>query len=101
MPLDIPSGATAPPIYPLQFINIEITPLIDGKYSVAMQATLLDEERLDFIGHDLAHEHRPGIAGLAPRERSQTGPTEAEHGTAQVPQSRSGRRRGQSQTSSP
>ncbi|MGA8614665.1 MAG: hypothetical protein WB760_23940 [Xanthobacteraceae bacterium] len=57
MPLDIPSGATAPPIYPLQFINIEITPLIDGKYSVAMQATLLDEERLDFIGHDLAHEH--------------------------------------------
>jgi hypothetical protein len=57
MPLDIPSGATAPPTYPLQFINIEITPLIDGKYSVAMQATLLDEERLDFIGQDLAHEH--------------------------------------------
>jgi hypothetical protein len=57
MPLDIPSGATAPPPYPLQFINIEITPLIDGKYSVAMQATLLDEEQLEFIGQDLAHEH--------------------------------------------
>jgi hypothetical protein len=57
MPLDMPSGATAPVPYPLQFINIEITPLIDGELSVAMQATLLDEEQLEFIGQDLAHEH--------------------------------------------
>ena len=57
MPLDIATGATAPATHTLQFINIEITPLIDGKYSVAMQATLLDEEQLEFIGQDLAHEH--------------------------------------------
>ena len=57
MPLDIPAGGNAPGTYPLQFINIEITPLIDGKYSVAMQATLLDEEQLELIGQDLAHEH--------------------------------------------
>jgi hypothetical protein len=57
MSLDIPAGGTAPVTYRLQFINIEITPLIDGKYSVAMQATLLDEEQLEFVGQDLAHEH--------------------------------------------
>ena len=56
MSLDIPPGGNAPATYPLQFINIEITPLIDGEYSVAMQATLLDEEQLEFIGQDLAHE---------------------------------------------
>jgi hypothetical protein len=32
MSLDIPAGADAPATYPLQFIHIEITPLIDGKY---------------------------------------------------------------------
>ena len=57
MSLDTVAGAAAPVTHPLQFINIEITPLIDGKYSVAMQATLLDEEQLEFIGQDLAHEH--------------------------------------------
>jgi hypothetical protein len=57
MPLDIRAGGDAPATYPLQFIHIEITPLIDGKYSVAMQATLLDEEQLQFVGQDLAHEH--------------------------------------------
>jgi hypothetical protein len=57
MSLDIPAGAAAPANYPLQFINIEITPLIDGQYSVAMQATLLDEDQLQFVGQDLAHEH--------------------------------------------
>jgi hypothetical protein len=56
MPVDIPTGATAPATYPLQFIDIQITPLIDGAYSVAMQATLLDEGQLEFIGQDLAHE---------------------------------------------
>ena len=57
MSLDISAGADPPAPYPLQFIHIEITPLIDGKYSVAMQATLLDEEQLQFVGQDLAHEH--------------------------------------------
>jgi hypothetical protein len=57
MSLDIPAGGNPPAPYPLQFINIEITPLIDGKYSVAMQATLLDEGQLQFVGQDLAHEH--------------------------------------------
>ena len=57
MSLDISAGEDPPAPYPLQFIHIEITPLIDGKYSVAMQATLLDEEQLEFIGQDLAHEH--------------------------------------------
>jgi hypothetical protein len=57
MSLDISAGGDPPAPYPLQFIHIEITPLIDGKYSVAMQATLLDEEQLEFIGQDLAHEH--------------------------------------------
>jgi hypothetical protein len=57
MSLDIPAGGNAPATYPLQFINIEITPLIDGELGVAMQATLLDEDRLEFVGQDLAHVH--------------------------------------------
>jgi hypothetical protein len=57
MSFDTATGATAPGTHPLQFINIEITPLIDGKHSVAMQTTLLDEEQLQFIGQDLAHVH--------------------------------------------
>jgi uncharacterized lipoprotein YbaY len=57
MSLDIPAGGNAPAPYPLQFINIEITPLVDGELGVAMQATLLDEDRLEFIGQDLAHVH--------------------------------------------
>lgn len=56
MSVDIAIGATAPVTYPLQFIDIQITPLVDGAYSVAMQATLLDEGQLEFIGQDLAHE---------------------------------------------
>jgi hypothetical protein len=57
MSLDIPAGADASVPYPLQFIHIEITPLVDGELGVAMQATLLDEDRLEFIGQDLAHAH--------------------------------------------
>jgi len=47
--------AIAPAVNPLQFVNIEIAPLIDGQYSVVMQATLLNEEELEFIGQDLAN----------------------------------------------
>ena len=46
MPLDIQAGGKPPSSYPLQFVNIEITPLIDGQYAVVMQATLLDEDEL-------------------------------------------------------
>jgi hypothetical protein len=57
MSLDIPTGANAPAPTPLQFVNIEITPLMGGHYSVVMQATLLDEEELEFVGQDLANAH--------------------------------------------
>jgi hypothetical protein len=56
MSFDIQAGANAPAPLPLQFVNIEITPLIDGEFSVFMQATLLDEEELEFVGQDLTHE---------------------------------------------
>jgi hypothetical protein len=56
MTLDIAAGQTGPAPLPIQFVNIEITPLVGGRYSVLMQATLLDEEELEFIGHDLANE---------------------------------------------
>jgi hypothetical protein len=56
MSFDIQAGANAPAPLPLQFVNIEITPLIGGELSVFMQATLLDERELEFVGQDLAHE---------------------------------------------
>jgi hypothetical protein len=55
MSFDTQARATAPAQLPLQFVNIEITPLIDGQYSVVMQATLLDEDQLEFVGQDLAN----------------------------------------------
>jgi hypothetical protein len=57
MPFDSQARATASAPNPIQFVNIEITPLIDGQYSVVMQATMLDEEELEFVGQDLANEH--------------------------------------------
>ena len=57
MPFDTQAGVSAPALYPLQSISIEIMPLVDGELSVAMQATLLDEDRLEFVGQDLAHQH--------------------------------------------
>ena len=59
MPFDTPTGTSLPAPLPIQFVHIEIVPLIDGRYSVDMQATLLDEADLQFIGQDLAH-HRVG-----------------------------------------
>jgi hypothetical protein len=56
MSLDIPADAKNPAVTPIQFVNIEITPLIGGHYSVSMQATLLDEKELEFVGQDLAQE---------------------------------------------
>jgi hypothetical protein len=50
------AGAEAPAPFPIQFVSIEITPLIGGEYSVVMQATLLDEQELEFVAEDLASE---------------------------------------------
>jgi|HubBroStandDraft_6_1064221.scaffolds.fasta_scaffold698562_2 hypothetical protein len=77
MSLDIPAGEKNPAVTPIQFVNIEITPLIGGHYSVSMQATLLDEKELEFVGQDLAQEQvdtldqvlaviRQNVAALAP-----------------------------------
>lgn len=54
---DIPPRPAPPAPNPIQFVDIKITPLIDGKFAVAMQATLLDEQELEFLGQDLAYEH--------------------------------------------
>jgi len=57
MHLDSAAGTRAASPLPLQFVSIEIMPVVGGKFSVAMQATLLDEEKLEFVGEDLANEH--------------------------------------------
>ena len=57
MSLDTQAGGKPPGPYPLQFVNIEITPLVDGQFAVVMQATLLDEDEFEFIGQSLANEH--------------------------------------------
>jgi hypothetical protein len=77
MSLDSAADATAPAPLPLQFVSIELMPVVGGKISVAMQATLLDERELEFVGQDLAHEHvdtidealaviRQNVAALVP-----------------------------------
>jgi hypothetical protein len=77
MSLDSAAGATAPAPLPLQFVSIELMPVVGGKFSVAMQATLLDEDELQFVGQDLAHERvdtidealaviRQNVAALVP-----------------------------------
>jgi hypothetical protein len=57
MSFDKAVGAKAPAPLPLQFVNIEITPIVGGRFAVAMQATLLDETDFEFVGEDLAHAH--------------------------------------------
>ena len=57
MSLDIAAGENPPVPFPIQYVTAEITPLIGGQFSVVMQATLLDEEELQFVGQDLAHAH--------------------------------------------
>lgn len=77
MSLDTAAGATPPAPLPLQFVSIELMPIAGGRFSVAMQATLLDEEELAFVGEHLAHEQvdtldqalaviRQNVAALAP-----------------------------------
>jgi hypothetical protein len=55
MSLDIPAGAHPPAPSPLQFVNIEITPLMGGQFSVVMQGTTLDEAEFEFVSQDLAN----------------------------------------------
>jgi hypothetical protein len=55
MNVDIAAGAEAAAPLPLQYITAQIMPLIGGQFSVAMEATLLDEQELQFVGQDLAH----------------------------------------------
>jgi hypothetical protein len=55
MTFDIAAGANAAAHSPIQFVNIEITPLVGGEFSVVMQGTLLDEAELEFISQDLAN----------------------------------------------
>jgi hypothetical protein len=57
MSLDTAAGTKASASLPLQHINIEITPIVGGKLAVAMQATLLDETDLEFVGEELAQVH--------------------------------------------
>jgi hypothetical protein len=60
MNLDVESASlerVAPVALAVQFINIDITPIVGGRFSVAIQATLLDEKELQFVGQDLGHEY--------------------------------------------
>ena len=57
MSLDRAAGTNAPAPLPLQYIRIELMPVVGGKLAVAMEATRLDEEELEFVGEDLAHAH--------------------------------------------
>ena len=56
MSLDSAAGATAQAPLPLQYVSIQLMPIVGGKLSIAMQATLLDEQQFEFVGQDLAHE---------------------------------------------
>jgi hypothetical protein len=56
MPLDIAAPSNAPAPLPLQYLSIQLMPLMGGEYSVEVQATLLDENELEFVGQNLAYE---------------------------------------------
>jgi hypothetical protein len=76
MSLETTAGASRPASLPLQYVSIELMPIVGGRFSVAMQATLLDEQQLEFVGEELANARvdtldealaviRRNIAGLA------------------------------------
>jgi uncharacterized lipoprotein YbaY len=77
MNVDTAAGKASPVPFPIQYVTAEITPLVGGQFSVALQATLLDEHELEFVGQDLAHAHvdtleealaiiRTNVAALGP-----------------------------------
>ena len=78
MPFDTPASANLR-ASPIQFVNIEITPLIDGQYAVAMQATFLDEDELELIGQDLANEHVDTLDEALAVIRQNVAPLAASH----------------------
>lgn len=51
----VSSTGKAPASLPIQFVSAQIMPLVDGKFSVAMHATFLDETEMEFVGQDLAN----------------------------------------------
>lgn len=55
MSLDTSGRSQAPPNLPIQFVDIEITPLLDGRFGLVMGATFLDEQDLEFVGQELAN----------------------------------------------
>jgi hypothetical protein len=57
MSLEIAAPSNAPAPLPLQFVDIKITPLMGGQFAVAVEATLLDEDKLEFVGQDLANAY--------------------------------------------
>jgi len=64
MSLDTAASTKALAPLPLQYIRIELMPILGGKFAVAMEATRLDEEELEFVGEDLAHVHVDTIEQL-------------------------------------
>jgi hypothetical protein len=63
MSLDIATGEHESPRLALQFINIEIAPLMSGRLGIAIQATLLDEQELEFIGQELVQTSADSLEG--------------------------------------
>jgi hypothetical protein len=57
MSLDSEARATAPASLSIQYLSAEIMPLLGGKFSIALRATFLDEQDLEFVGEDLANAH--------------------------------------------
>jgi hypothetical protein len=82
MPFD--STDTAASRLPLQFVNIEITPLVGGQFAVAMQATLLDEKVFEFVGQELANERADTIEHMLAIIRANVGSL-AMHSTVASP----------------
>jgi hypothetical protein len=56
--LDIHTGAPPPahPAPPIEFVTIELMPLLEGGISVSLKSTIFDETDLDFLDQDIAHE---------------------------------------------
>jgi hypothetical protein len=57
MSFDSAASPRAAAPLPLQYVSIELMPVLGGRYTVAMEATLLDESELQFVAEELVHEH--------------------------------------------
>ena len=56
--LDIRAGAPAKntPAPPIEFVTIQLMPLVDGMISVSLKSTVFDEKELDLIDEEVADE---------------------------------------------